>query len=82
MEFIYKLETETSVPTPRKYILDYGSVVHGSSVLVDSDKKGQSIRSCLNHYKGRNPGKLVGFRVTCRKEGDKYRVIFIDPDLL
>ena len=84
-----KYEIETGHPIPKVLMglasapsVDFSSVAHGSSILVESAKKGQSIRSCLNNYKKRNPDKLVGFCCAVRKERDKYRVFFIDPAVL
>ena len=87
MQAKYEIETGHPLPPARTGLanapsVDFSSVVHGSSILVESAKKGQSIRSCLNNYKKRNPDKLVGFCCAVRKDGDKYRVFFIDPAVL
>jgi hypothetical protein len=87
MNFEHSVETGLPIPPSRAGVanfrsVDFSSVVHGSSVLVVDRKKAYSVRSCLNHYKKRNPDKLVGFKCITRKEGGKYRVFFVNPDLL
>ena len=90
---LYVHDLETGLPLPkdsRGYgvgnirSVDFSSVTHGSSILVADEKKAQSIRSSLNHYKRRNPDKLVGFCCVSRKDKEtgKRRVFFLDPKLL
>jgi hypothetical protein len=89
MIYIHDLETGHSLPSVGHGVanirsVDFSSVTHGSSILVADAKKAMSIRSSLNHYKNRNPDKLVGFCCVSRKDkvSGKRRVFFLDPNLL
>jgi hypothetical protein len=64
----------------RPMLIDWSSLEDGDSVLVENEKRAMVVVSCFNHFKKRNPDKLVGMKTTWRKEhpnSEERRIHFI-----